>query len=270
MSGFVNYLRHMDLLFSASRYLRYRLTAKTAHGVHSPFVFELLNNVIRDQTPFYAFRPIESIRSRMLLNSTLLDVTDLGTGANTLKKQRKVSEIAAKYALPAKYGQLLFRLVNRFQPGNILELGTSLGITSLYLAAPSKTCTLYTVEGCPQTAAMAGKNFKLLKAGNIEQRIGDFSFFLPDILKTMKRVDFAYIDGNHAFEPTVDYFHTILPYCNENSVLIFDDIHWSREMEKAWETIKKHPEVRLTIDLFKMGIVFFRKENRTEHFTLLF
>jgi hypothetical protein len=206
----------------------------------------------------------------MLLNSTMLDVTDLGTGANTLKKQRKVSEIAANYALPARYGQLLFRMVNRFQPTKILELGTSLGITSLYLAAPSKNSTLYTIEGCPQTAAMAGNNFNLIKARNIEQRVGDFSAHLPDVLSTMKQVDLAYIDGNHAYEPTLDYFHTLLPYCSENSVLIFDDIHWSRGMEKAWETIKKHPDVRLTIDLFKMGIVFFRKENRTEHFTLLF
>jgi predicted O-methyltransferase YrrM len=269
-SAFVNYIRAMEPLFTATRFVRYRLTAKTAHGVHSPFVFELLNNVIRDRTPFYAFRPIESIRSKLLMDNTLLEVTDYGSGAQSGNKRRKVSDIALHYLLPAKYGQLLFRIVNRFQPKNILELGTSLGISSLYLSAPHRTSTVHTIEGCPQTAALATANFQRFKARNIEQRVGEFSTVLPELLGTIKHVDLAYLDGNHQYRPTLDYFETLLPFCNENTVLIFDDIHWSRGMENAWEEIKKHPDVRLTIDLFKMGFVFFRKEGPPQHFTLLY
>lgn len=270
LSGFVNYLRGMEPFFAATRFVRYRLTAKTAHGVHSPFVFELLNNVISDRTPFYAFRPIESIRSKILLDESVLEVTDLGTGAGKGNRRRKISDIALRYLLPAKYGQLLFRIVNRFRPETILELGTSLGISGLYLATPNPSSRLFTVEGCPQTAAVAAANFKRMKAENIEQRIGEFSGILPDLLPVLKKVDLAYIDGNHQYQPTLDYFHQLLPYCQENTVLIFDDIHWSRGMEKAWEEIKKHPDVRLTIDLYKMGLVFFRQEAVPQHFTLLF
>lgn len=270
LRGFVNYLRAMEPLFAAIRFIRYRLTAKTAHGIHSPFVFELLNNVISDRTPFYAFRPIESIRSKMLMDETLLEVTDYGTGAVKGNRRRKVSDIALRYLLPAKYGQLLFRITNRFRPETILELGTSLGISSLYLASPNPSSRLFTVEGCPQTAAVAAANFRRMNAGNIEQRTGEFSSVLPDLLAVLKKVDLAYIDGNHQYQPTLDYFHQLLPYCHENTVLIFDDIHWSRGMEKAWQEIKKHPEVRLTLDLYKMGLVFFRQDATTQHFTLLY
>lgn len=259
----------MEPLFSALSFLRYRWDARTAHGVHSPFVFELLNNVITDETPFYAFEPIESIRAGLLLNREKIEVTDFGSGGNPdSRRLLEIRHIAGKFALPSRYGQLLFRLINRFRPVKILEMGTSLGLTTLYLSMPDRSAEVVTLEGCPETARIAAGNFKRLQAGNIRQIVGEFSHTLPGALEHLGRLDFLYADGNHKYEPTVKYFHTCLPYIHENSILVFDDIHWSAGMEKAWEEIRRHERVTLSVDLFKLGILFFREGVLPQHFTL--
>src|SRR5438128_108546 len=124
----------MDTLFAAGKYLKYRLHAANAHDIHSPFVFDFFNNVIHDATPFYGFDLIESLRSRHLLDTRKINVTDFGTGNRN--RTERICDIAKKSLKPKKFGELLFRIVNKFNSGNILELGTSLGITTLYLSLP--------------------------------------------------------------------------------------------------------------------------------------
>lgn len=261
----------MDPLFTATNYLRYRLTAQTPHGIHSPFVFDFQNDVLLDQTPYYAFDLIESVRASMLLSDKSLTVSDFGAGGSKQReRQLRIKDIASRFVLPKKYGQLLFRMVNRFQPETILELGTSLGITSLYLALPKLKAKMITLEGCPQTAEVAKENFRKMNARHIELLCGEFTGELPNALDALQRIDFAYIDGNHRYHPTMDYFQRILPYCHPETVLVFDDIRWSRQMSAAWDDIKKHPAVTQSIDLFKFGIVFFRQGTIKQDFTLKF
>ncbi len=253
----------------ALQYLRYKLVSSTAHDLHSPFVFDFYNNVIRDETPFYSYRAIESVRAKMLLSNAKINVLDLGTGG--IKKRNRelpVSFIAKQYVKQAKDGQLLFRLVNRFRPANILEIGTSLGITTMYLASPDSNANVITLEGCPETASAAGKNFITAGVKNIQQITGEFSITLPDALKKMPHSDFVFFDGNHRKDATLNYFHQCLLKHDEQSVFVFDDIHWSRDMREAWKTIQQHEAVMLTIDLFNIGIVFFRKGLLKQHFML--
>ncbi len=250
------------------QYLRYRLVSSDEHGLHSPFVFDLYNNVIKDETPFYVFHLIESIRAKMLLSDEKISVHDFGTGRTSSRKKRSLQFIAKHYVKPAKYGQLLFRLVNRFQPQHVLELGTSLGITTMYLASTSTKSNVITVEGCPNTAAKAAQNFETAGIKNIEQLIGEFSETLPVALKKIPQFDFVFVDGNHRKDATLSYFHLCLSKHTEDSVFIFDDIHWSSEMQEAWKTIQQHEAVTLTIDLFFIGLVFFRKGIPKQHFVL--
>lgn len=261
----------MDKLFAARHFLRYKLFGGTAHDVHSPFVFDLYNTVIQDETPFYIFEDIEAVRAKLLLDDTVLEVTDFGTG-RTEKDTRKlkISSIAGNFVQPAKYGQLLFRLVNHFRPKTILELGTSLGISTLYLAASDRKSSVYTLEGCPSTAAKARENFNSLGFRNIQVYTGEFGDTLPIVLKTLSSLDFVYFDGNHRKAATLDYFGQCLPFHTNDSVFVFDDIHWSHGMEEAWQTIRSSPEVTTTIDLFHVGLVFFRKGVSPQHFTLKF
>jgi predicted O-methyltransferase YrrM len=251
------------------RYLRYKLFASDEHGLHSPFVFELYTGVIKDETPFYIFQEIESVRAKMLLSDTKLQVQDYGTGGKKKREKKlSLSFIAKHYVKPKKYGQLLFRLVNRFRPVNILELGTSLGITTQYLASPDSQAHVTTIEGCTNTAVAACENFKITGIKNIEQITGEFSKVLPDVLKKNQKFDFVYFDGNHRKDATLLYFNLCLPISHEHSVFVFDDIHWSTEMEHAWKIVKQHESVTLTIDLFFIGLVFFRKGIPKQHFIL--
>lgn len=260
----------MDKLFAVTNYLKYRIKGGTAHDIHSPFVFDLLNNVIRDQTPYYSFVPIEELRQHLLSDEREISVTDFGAGSKLKPSSKKVSEIAKNSMQEKKYSQLIFRLVNFSDSKNILELGTSLGITSLYISNAAKKGKLTTLEGCPEIAKIATENFKKMNAENIELITGDFKETLPAILDKMESIDLVYFDGNHRLQPTLDYFNLCLKKRTSNTVFIFDDIYWSKEMKTAWDSIIKSKEVTVSIDLFKLGIVFFRSGIPKQHFQLKF
>lgn len=253
------------------RYIRYYITAQTKYDIHSPFVFDLLTDVIENNYSYYPYKPIETLRTRLLLDDRTIDVTDFGAGsALTPNSTRSIAAITKHSAKPAKYGQLLFRLVNRFQPQTMLELGTSLGISTLYQAAAFTNARLVTMEGCVNTAAIAKENFQQLKMQHIEMVTGNFDNTLPRVLSTFSQLDYVYFDGNHQKKPTLAYFNQCLAKAKPDSVFIFDDIHWSTGMEEAWETIKQYPQVTVTIDLFFIGIVFFRQGQAKQHFTIRF
>lgn len=252
-------------------YLFYRFVSQTKHDIHSPFVFDLLTNVIEDCTPFYAYKEIETLRKELLESKEMIRVTDYGAGSlfNNLP-ERKISDIARSASKSTKYGQLLFRIINHFQPQTLLELGTSLGISTLYQAKPSSKSKLITIEGCPETAQRAVYNFKKLGAENIELLVGNFDELLPKALKDLGEVDYVFFDGNHRKEATIRYFEQCLPFIHNNTLFVFDDIHWSEEMQEAWKYIQNSPQVTVTIDLFFLGLVFFRKEQKKQDFVLRF
>lgn len=245
---------------------------KGGHGIHSPFVFELTTGVIENNKLYYAYEYLADIRYTLGHDKTIIEINDLGAGAEK-NASRKISikDVLHKSTVSPKYAKLLFRLVNHFQPQHILELGTSVGVSTACMAFARKKTDIYTIEGCQRLSAIAQKVFEVYNLKNIHQFIGNFDNLLADVLNEMKTVDFAFIDGNHRYEPTLRYFKQILPYTHSNTVLIFDDIYWSEEMTKAWNEIKKHNAVSLSIDLFQFGIVFFRTQNKeTEHFCIRF
>lgn len=256
----------------AIKFLRYYFNASNGkgHGIHSPFVFQLVTKVLNDKTEYPSYKEIERQRSLLLGNETIIEVDDFGAGSvKGLKKKRVVQVIAASSLKPKKYAQLLFRLVQYFQPKEVLELGTSLGITTSYLASAQPSADVKTLEGSPVIASIAQQTWDALQIKNIKPVVGHFDEILSSV--TDKRYDFIFIDGNHRQEPTIRYFNQLLGSVHNDSVLVFDDIHWSEEMEEAWEQIKAHPSVKLSIDLFFIGLVFFRKQQlEKEHFTIRF
>ncbi|GGE94214.1 O-methyltransferase [Hymenobacter cavernae] len=260
------------MLYQALSYLQFLLRSGNAHGLHSPFVFALYNDVIQRGGFYSAFARIEAERKALLHRPDSITVCDFGAGSHTgAGTERRVRDIARTAAKPRKFGQLLFRLVNHFQPRTVLELGTSLGLTTAYLAAANSRTRVVTFEGCPQTAAVARETFQNLSLKNVTLVEGNLDNTLAASAKNLgSPVDFVFFDGNHRYEPTVRYFEQLLPFRTEHSLFVFDDIHWSAEMTRAWETIKAHPEVLLTIDLFFVGLVFFRKNQPKQHFRLRF
>ncbi|MCU0375510.1 MAG: class I SAM-dependent methyltransferase [Chitinophagaceae bacterium] len=257
------------------RYFSYYLNAANGkgHGIHSPFVYDLVTLVLNDnKNRYYCYGPIEALRQQLLKSDTGLLVTDLGAGSRTANSStRSIGSIARSALKPPKYGQLLFRLANYLQANTILEVGTSLGITTAYLASSNSRGRVFTMEGVPAIVSTAQKHFALLGLQNIELIAGNFDATLPEALPQIGSIDMAYLDGNHRLEPTLRYFNQLFPFLHGKSLVIFDDIHWSTEMEQAWQAIKADPRVTLTIDLFFIGLVFFDEAfKQPQHFTIRF
>jgi predicted O-methyltransferase YrrM len=252
-------------LQSAFKYFQYYFTASggKGYGIHSPFVFDFITKVINDKTEHPDYRIVENLRKRMLDNPTMLTIEDFGAGSSVSETdKRTVASIAKNAAKPKKYGQLLYRIIKKYQPRTILELGTSLGITTSYFSLANSLSEVITLEGASSVADIAKKNFNDLQLKNIELIEGNFDDTLSSAINQLSTVNFVFVDGNHRYEPTLNYFRRILPNTNNDSILVFDDIHWSREMEQAWEQIKTNEAVRCSIDLFFIGIIFFRQEFR--------
>ncbi len=250
-------------------YIRFIGRSNNSHGIHSPFVFDLYNEVLNVKKEYYFFGPIASLRASYLNNQQEIEMLDLGAGSTLGKAtKRKISSIASSSLQSAKNAALLFRLVDYFQPKNMIELGTSLGITTCYLAKAAKKSNIVSIEGNPALASLAKQGFQKLAIQNITCKTGSFETHFLNTLKEFKYVDFILFDGNHRLEPTMQYFEQALPFATENSLFVFDDIYWSNEMKQAWQKIKENPQVTITIDLYDMGLVFFRKGQRKQHFKL--
>jgi len=259
-----------DYLYRVFHYLRHRLSARNSGGggIHSPYLFEWVRMIMRDKNSYYVWRDIECIREQMLQNNSELEYIDWGAGAHVKgeKSVRRVCDLAASSLEPAKYGQLLFRLVNwlghekrrLYGKGlNIIELGTSLGITTAYLASADSRDNVTTFEGCPAVVAQAQENWKALGLRNIHCVEGNIDDTIFTYARTCEKMDVAFIDANHTYDATCRYFEALVGNMHAKSVLVVDDIYYNSEMHRAWQWICQRPEVTSTMDLYKMGLVFF-------------
>lgn len=252
-------------------YIRHRLIAKTRHGVHSPFVYRLIDEVIYNFKPRKEYQDIELLREKLLKDERFITITDLGAGSHVNNnKQKQVKQLAKNALKTPKLAQLIYRIVNEHKPSNIIELGTCLGLTTAYMAKAGAGAELISIEGCPETASVAKENLNALGVKNVEVRTGDFDQRFPEVINDVDKLDFVFIDGNHRKEATLNYFKWCLPKVHEGSVLIFDDIYWSKGMEEAWTEIKAHPQVTVSIDLFWVGIVYFKQGQVKEDFRVKF
>lgn len=248
-------------------YLRYRRKAKTRHAIHSPFMYDLVEKVFRERK-WLKSDDIKKLRKELLQSNKELEITDLGAGSRVDNhSNRQISKIVKVSNTSLKNAGMLQRLADYLGCENILELGTNLGLTTAALAAAESTRKIISIEGDVGLAAIAQKNLEKLEL-DAEIIIGAFDEKLELILSKFERIDMAYLDGNHRKTPTLSYFNTILNKTHQNSVIVVGDIHWSKDMEAAWNEIKSHPAVCVTVDIFDMGLVFFRKEMTPEHFIL--
>jgi predicted O-methyltransferase YrrM len=247
-------------------YLKFLWNSNNSHGVHSPFVFDLLRKCFYDNNEYREYTLLKKYRESLLLNKNTIEVTDFGAGSRVFKSNtRAINQIAQNAGISGKDARLLFRIVNYFKPKTILEIGTSLGLATSALALGNPKAQITSLEGCPETAKIARKQFDKFDLG-IDSVVSKFESYLQT--EKSDSYDFIYFDGNHSKKATLQYFDSLLSTAHNETVWIFDDIHWSADMEEAWEIIKKHPKVTVTIDTFQWGLIFFRREQEKEHFIL--
>lgn len=244
---------------------------KKGFGIHSPFLFDLITLVFNDKSDKVAYRKLDLIRNELLQSDKTITVKDFGAGSRIFHSDiRKVSDIVKYSSTGKKYGELLFRLSAYFKPPTILELGTSVGLSTAYLALGNTEAKIVTIEGCPRTAKIALETFLLANTPNITLVNGTFEEVIPLTFFDLHTLGMVFFDGNHTKEATLNYFEQCLPYTSENSVFIFDDIHWSEEMNDAWETIKKNNNVTMTVDINQFGLVFFKNDLSKQDFVIRF
>ena len=242
------------------RWLKFFFKAQTKHDVHSPFVSEFITEVVENERTYYTFLIVETLRKKLLRNKSKVKITDHGAGSMVNKKsQRSIQNLIKYAAISPQLGRTLFNIVRIHKPKTILELGTSLGISTLYQAGAAPKAKFITIEGCPEIAQVAQNNLNSLGMHTIEVQSGTFAAKLPKALQTLKKLDYLYIDGDHRSENTLKYFDSCLPFAHKDSLFIIADIHWSKDMEAAWAQLKQHDEVSVSIDLFHFGLLFFRK-----------
>jgi predicted O-methyltransferase YrrM len=254
------------VLHQITSYLKFLVKSSNQHGVHSPFVFDLVTKCFYDRNNFAAFSKLSAYKDKLLKDKTSLDILDLGPGSRINKNNKRlVSEIAKNAGSTKKRAQLLYRLSKYFKFEKSLELGTSLGIATYAIHLGNENSKITTIEGCPNLSSFTTSHLKEHNAKNINLLNGDFS----EVISTLNEVfDFIYIDGNHTKEATLDYFNQLLKHAHNDTVFLFDDIYWSKEMTEAWQLLKSHPKVTVTIDCFWCGFVFIRQEQAKEHFTI--
>ena len=246
------------------RYIRYYLKARTHRGIHSPLAFDFIQNTLEDKRSFYAFKELDVLRAHLRSDKRTINYIDFGAGSyKTLPQKRQVRDIALTSVSGKFFSELLFKIAHWLKPEYVLEIGSSLGLSTSYLARGHPFYKFITLEGAPEVAHLA-HHVLADHAPGVELKVGRFEETLAPALQELGRLDLAFIDGNHTYEATLSYFSQCLEKCHDGSVLIFDDIHWSKGMENAWCEIKRHKDVRLSIDLFFMGIVFFRKDIKEE------
>lgn len=245
--------------FRLRRFWNFYRQAVTKYQLHSPFVFELAGAVLENRRWYYAYRDVEMVRRKMLESDVRLSLTDYGTGASRAASVRQVARVAGS---PVRQGQLLFRLADWAAPSTMLELGTSLGIGAMYLASGKRSARFISLEGCADCAQVARTNLDILQLKNAEVRTGPFAETLPAALQDLKPLDLVFFDGDHRPEPTLDYFEQCLAHAHARTVFVFDDMHWSPEMAQAWDRIKQHPQVTLTVDFFDVSLAFINPEFR--------
>jgi predicted O-methyltransferase YrrM len=260
------------IFFRATSYLRYLLLSghRAGHGIHSPFIFDVVSRILRNNYDADIVLYVRRVRKKLIFDTRVITINDLGAGSlwKSSGKTRKVSEIARYSSISEKYGIILSGMAKEFGKPCIIELGTSLGISAMYMALSCPDSILYTIEGCSETAKIAAENFEQAQIKNINLLNGSFDKHLPEILDSCKTPGLVFIDGNHRKEPLLRYFSMIAERSGSHTAVIIDDICLSQEMEQAWNEIRVHSKVSVTINIFRMGIVFFREGININHFVV--
>ncbi len=258
------------MFYSVLKFLKYKIFAshKYGHGIHSPFLYDFIVNVLNDRKTYPEYVELEFAIKNLEKTNILIEPSNYGA-KSTNQKKRLIQDILKTSSVPLKYRKLLFRMVQYYMPETILELGTCLGVSTSYLDEANKNSKILSIEAHEKYVNVANKLLESLNIKNVKIFKDTFENALPSIVND--NIDFVFFDGNHTYEPTIRYFNHCLKSKKGNTIFVFDDIYWSRQMNEAWKYVVNNSEARLTVDLFRFGIIFFNDNIFTkQHYVIRF
>lgn len=248
-------------------YIKYCLIAKRRHRIHSPFVYDFGDKCLNLPIPEYEYGVFKALRASFLADKTLVNVDDLGAGSKKLKQQRTIRQIAKTSGSNKKYGKLLYRLVAHYQAKHVLELGTSLGLGTYMMAAAHESVQLTTIEGCQSTYDIARRRFPSSQHHKVKFINSPFVDYLKT-LETTTSFDLIFIDGDHKSQSLLKQLELLSPHIHDETIIVLDDIRWSKDMLKGWRQLVKSDQYHLTLDLFQVGLLMKRSHQEKEHFVI--
>lgn len=251
----------------ALAYIQFFFQSVHLHGIHSPFVYQLQQECLKDRSDHPEYTQLRQYRHALLQNKSSLYITDLGAGSKVQQNTNRAIRDIARYSSSSPFrSRLLFRLARYLKARRILELGSNLGIGTQALALSHPTAEVHSIEGSPELFEFTKEQLHAQGLKNLHLYQGSFKKLLPTL--QMDAWDLIFMDGHHDKKATLGYFETLLPSIHSNTVVIVDDINWSKGMQEAWQQLKEHPKVTVSIDTFFWGLLFFRTEQAKEHFKI--
>lgn len=250
----------------ALEYIKYLLESKKRHGVHSPFIYDLTDNCFSLIIPNDELDKLRIFDSRNAKDNTIIKIEDHGVGSKRMSNERAVKAIFKNSSSKGKYGELLYKLCSHYKPSQVLELGTSLGTGTVRMSLGFPEADIITVEGCPETSHRAESNFNKSDLKNVTLINSTFNDFLNGL--DDETYDLIFIDGHHDGTALMQYLERLKPHIHNDSLIVLDDIRWSKSMRNAWRELISSEEYNVSIDLFRLGIITPRQQQVKEHFTL--
>ncbi len=254
----------MSTYNQAKSFLRHWLYEVDDHSVHSPYFYDLYTKLVRRKHR-NGLPVLEDLRRDLESNKTVLDVEDFGSGGNGATRKRTIQEIARTSLTPYKWSTFFQDLLYFNNSKRVVELGTSLGLTTLYLAAKADAM-VYTFEGSHAIANVAMTNFEWAGKKNVKVIEGNLDQTLHRFLEPTDKIDFVLMDANHRYVPTLEYYKLLTRRLKSTSLVVIDDIHRSEEMEKAWDEIRKDTLVYGSVDLYRCGLLCFDPALNKQHY----
>ncbi len=256
-------------LSQVKAFVRFYVSAGNLHDLHSPFMFDFARQCLYDRRRYPEYKKLKNYHKDLLRQTQKLQITDYGVGSRVfLSNERSISQMSRIAGSSYRDMKRLCRMVHYFKPARILELGTSLGKATYAMSLGNPAAEIISVEGDRNLADFTKNNLKKYGCNNVAIVNQTFEDYLKDLNQTAQSFDLVYMDGHHSLQPTLKYFDLLQKHLHNDSIVIVDDIYWSEEMMQAWARLKRHPNVRQSVDVFYFGLLFFRKEQHKEDFKL--
>jgi len=239
------------------------------YGIHSPFIYDFIRNVLLEACSYDKCSPVKKeFKAFASKIEYLVSNHNIGAGSNSIANNNSFKRLAKTSGLPKKYLSLLCRIVDYYQFSNLLELGTCCGLTSATLASSRPDIHVTTVEGNEDRFNLAKQFFQHLELKNVTSYHNQFNSQLRELKTKDIFYDLIFIDGDHTYDATVKNYDEALLLLKPNGIIVLDDIYWSKGMTEAWEYVKSSNSAVVTIDLYRLGIVFLDRKQAKQHFTI--